>query len=435
MNQREMLSEKAILADRAKALWAKKEKETRAFTDPEFKEYQDLQKKIYDMDDKIKRESERLTLKRNGQSEDKTFNRAIKEFSLSRLIRGKIFHQKGEAQFKTDDGIEREVSAELVRDNPRHIRDGYMPIPEVALMKRTAVTTADSSGGALVSELVRPEQYVEGLYAGMWSSKAGATMLSDLQGDTVIPGLNQKPSFSWVTEGSNFPEQDMTFNKPITLKPKFAGAIQDFAIGIFYQSQNDSIESFIRQELTQALSTGIDDSFLNDDGTTGKPKGLLSITGISEVDTAGANGAKLTLAKILETEQKLLSENQFAEPVWVTNSNVMLSGRNQLRFAVNGAMTIGTKDTLVDNRMVVTNSVKSNLTKGSGTGLSQALLLIPRSVVIGRWSGGLQISVNTLGDSYWKSGSVGVRVLDVCDLGLRRAKDVVNYKNIVTTLS
>ena len=430
-----MLSEKAELTSKAKALWDRKEKADRSFSEPEYKEYQELQKKIFEMDDKIKRESERLTLKRNGQGEDKQFNRAIKKFSLTKLIRGDIFRQKGMSQYKTDDGLERETVAELTRDNPRHIKNGYLPIPEVALMKRTAVTTADASGGALISELVRPEQYVEGLYNMLWSSKAGATMLSDLQGDTVIPGINQKPSFGWVTEGTDFADQSMTFNKPITLKPKFAGAIQDFAIGIFYQSENDSIESFIRQELTQALATGIDDDFINGDGTSGKPKGILSITGISEVDTAGSNGAKLTLAKILETEQALLDENQFAEPAWVTNSNVMLSGRNVLRFTVNGSLTMGTQNTLVDNKMVVTNSVKSNLSKGSGRNLSQALLLIPRSVVIGRWSGGLQISVNTLADSYWKKGSVGVRVLDVCDLGLRRAKDVVNYKNIITTLA
>ena len=373
----------------------------------------------------------KLTLKRNGHSGQKDFDKAVREYSLARLIRGQIFNQRGDKRFKEESGPEVEVSAELQRDS-KHIKDGFFPIPERALIKRAAVTTSDATGGALISDLVRPEQYIEGLYSPLWSSKAGATMLSDLQGNTVIPGLNAKPGFSWVGEDTNFPDQSMTFNKPVTLKPKFAGAIQDFAIGIFYQSQNDSIESFIRREMTRALASGIDASFINDDGTSNKPKGLLNITGISEVDTAGANGGALTLSKILECEKELFAENQFAEPVWVTNPDVMISGRNKLRFAVNGAITIGTKDTLVDNKMVVTTGVKNDLTKGSGTGLSQALLIIPESVVIGRWSGGLQISVNTLADSYWKKGSVGVRVLDVCDIGLRRTKDIVNYKNINT---
>ena len=430
MNLRKMLQEKDAIKNKMKGLWSKKESEKRSFSDTELNEYESLQKQSDSFDEKIKIESENLTLKRNGISDNKDFNKSVREFSISRFIRGEIFHQRNDSRFKTDSGMEQEVCAELQKDS-HLIKDGYVGIPERAL--RATVTSAAAKGGSLIEDTVRPDQYIEGLYAESWCKKAGCTFLSGLQGDVKLPRVNAKPSVGWVQDGSAFADQSMSFND-VSLSAKFAGAIQDFSIALFYQSKNNSIENFIRRELSMALSSGVDASFINDDGTSGKPTGLLEVSGISTVDTAGANGAKMTQALLLAVEKKLLAENQFKMPVWLTNSDLMLSGRSILRFAVNGSETLGTMDRLLGHKQVVTNSVPSNGTKGAGASLSTAILFVPSSVIVGMWSGGLQISVNVLGDSYWKSGGVGIRILNATDMAVRRAKDVCSLTNIVTTL-
>ena len=78
--------------------------------------------------------------------------------------------------------------------------------------------------------------YVEGLYESTWMSQAGVTVLSGLEGDLRIPVINNKPSFSWIAENANFPEQDLSF-ADIMLMPRYAGAIQIFSLGIFLRSQ------------------------------------------------------------------------------------------------------------------------------------------------------------------------------------------------------
>ena len=438
MNLRDLLQEKDSIKSKAQSLWDKKEKAKRSFSSDEHSEFKDLNDKVLKLDEKIKIESEALSYKRNGLSKDKDWNKAVGDFSIREYVRGIISRQRGGTEFKNvNDGKEQEVIAELRRDS-QYSKSGYDPIPERALMKRDAVTSGATSGGALISDLVKPEQYVEGLYAKTWSAQAGVRMLSDLQGNVIIPGIDDKPSFGWIEDDGTFAEQDMDFQKNITLKPKFAGAWQEFSIGIFYQSQNDSIESLIRAEMTKAIQSGIDASFINDDGADGKPKGLLQTSNIQEVDAGGATdaGNPLSRSKLLECEQKLLENNQYQDPKWLINSKTHVSSRNILRFTTPGSQTLGDKTSLMDNPIVVTNSLPSDVAVGSqNPGInSSAILFIPNTVIVGRWSGGLQLSVNTLASEFWKSGSVGIRVLDVCDIGVRRPKDIVHLKEIDTAL-
>ena len=128
----------------------------------------------------------------------------------------------------------------------------------------------------MISEVVKPDQYVEGLYEQTWMSRAGVPVLSGLEGDLKIPRINTKPSFAWIAENSNFPEQDMTFND-VTLQPKFAGALQILSLGILLRSSSQSVISFVQQELMRSFQSGLEKSFIRDDGTSDKPKGLYSI--------------------------------------------------------------------------------------------------------------------------------------------------------------
>ena len=217
------------------------------------------------------------------------------------------------------------------KTHARHVQDGFTPIPESAFKvekKRTDITSAVNSGADLISQTVRPDMYVEGLYEDTWMTRAGVPVLSGLEGDLKIPRVDTKPGFSWIAENANFPEQDMTFDD-VTLQPKYAGAIQVFSLGIFLRAAGSSVVRFIQQELMRAFRSGLDKSFIQDDGTSNKPKGLYSIVQSTSEVTADGNadantGGDLDYAKCLETEAKITSTNQTRPLTWLVNDKVRL---------------------------------------------------------------------------------------------------------------
>ena len=128
----------------------------------------------------------------------------------------------------------------------------------------------------------------------------------------------------------------------VTLQPKYAGAIQIFSLGIFLRAAGSSVVRFIQQELMRSFRSGLDKSFIQDDGTNNKPKGLYSIVQSTNEVVANENGdantgGDLTYAKCLETEAKITSTNQTMPLTWLINDKVRLKGLQKLKFTVSGS--------------------------------------------------------------------------------------------------
>ena len=169
------------------------------------------------------------------------FEKSEHKASLFNIIRSKLFEQTGDSSYKDDFGRVNEVLTEHRNKTANsHIKDGFTPIPESAfkIKKRTDITSTTQGGEDLIGEVVRTDQYTEGLYEQTWMSQTGVRMLSGLEGDLKIPMIDEKPSFSWIAENSNFPEQDMSFADAM-LMPKYAGAIQIFFLGNFLKSRRE----------------------------------------------------------------------------------------------------------------------------------------------------------------------------------------------------
>ena len=377
------------------------------------------------------------TFKMEKSKEDLDFEKSERKTSLFNIIRSKIYEQTRDGSYKDDYGRLNECLAEhRNKTNNRHIKDGFTPVPESAfnIKKRTDITATTQGGEDLISEVVRPDQYVEGLYESTWMSQAGVRILSGLSADLKIPQIDDKPSFSWIAENANFPEQDMSFSD-VLLMPKYAGAIQVFSLGIFLRAAGDSITRFVREELMRSFRSGLEKSFIQDDGTNNTPKGLYSIIpGANEVAAVGGGltankGGAVDYAKALETESKITSTNQMMPLKWLLNDDVRLKALQVLKFAVNGASQLYMNGRFADRPAIITNSISKTVKKGTGN-TSKLVLFQPQSLVLGRWLGGIQLQVNTQGAEYWKAGKTAIRVIDVCNLVSRRDSDFAAYKEI-----
>ena len=422
MDLRSILEEKTAKQDRMRELFAGKEKEGRPFNSKELTEYNSLKSEAEKLDQRAKIAAEKLEYKRAGldtSPEGREFSSLLNRFSLRSLIKDIAFRQTGNTAFKADAEAEHEVCAELEKDAPIPAAGpGFFRIPEKALAthKRTDITSAADSGGALISDLVKPELYTEGLYQETWIGQVGCLMLNSLQSKITLPGLDDAPTFGWSDGNSAFSEQAMTFQKVLELSPRFAGCLQPLSLSILVQNQNDSLESLVRGELLRSFQSGVEKDLLAGMGTSTRPTGILEISGTTEIEsqtTSNTNGAKPSLSTFMRAERKLFEKNQFSEPVWIINSDLETYAKSTLRWGSTvGSMPLLDGGRLVDRRYVRTNSVPNDRTKGTGTGLSEAALVIPSSIVCARWGGGMQLSVSTQETDAFKAGGVLIRLLD-----------------------
>ena len=236
----------------------------------------------------------------------------------------------------------------------------------------------------------------------------------------------------------NFPEQDASFDD-VTLSPKYAGAIQVFSLGIFLRAAGNSIVRFVQEELMRSFRSGLEKSFIQDDGTSNKPKGIANIVEAGNIVNASkqpdgsavdANtGGNPRYDEALDVEGKITSTNQMMPLLWLLNDKTRLAALQVLKFSVNGAsqLFMPGSNMFADRRAIITNAVPSNITKGNKSDKSEAYLFQPQSLVLGRWLGGIQLQVNTQGSEYWKAGKTAVRVIDCCNLASRRDSDFAKY--------
>ena len=438
MEIRKLFLKKESLRKKLEDLWALRDK--RDWSEAERLDYDKHKTEADKVNSDLKLRAEFIEqFKLERSKEDVDFAKSERQASLFNIIRAKIYEQTRDSAYKDDYGRVNEVLTEHKhKTRARHVKDGFTPIPESAFQvakTRTDITSATGSGEDLISQTVMPSMYVEGLYEDTWMTRAGVPVLSGLEGDLKIPRINTKPGFSWIAENANFPEQAMDFDD-VTLQPKYAGAIQIFSLGIFLRAAGSSVVRFIQQELMRSFRSGLDKSFIQDDGTNNKPKGLYSIVQSTNEVVANENGdantgGDLTYAKCLETEAKITSTNQTMPLTWLINDRVRLKGLQKLKFTVSGSsqLYMPGSNMLADRPTVLTNSIQDNIKKGTGD-TSKIVLFQPQSLVLGRWIGGIQLQVNTQGAEYWKAGKTAVRVIDVCNLVSRRDSDFAVLKEI-----
>ena len=342
-------------------------------------------------------------------------------------------------EVKIDPGPIDEVSQERIKKYPQCSDLGGTPVrmSDFAIKKeRATITTAENSGGALVEETITGE-IVPNLYEQSWTGRVGVEFIENWRGDFLMPAEDAKPASGFVAEGADLPESSITFKNAIKLSPLRVGTTQPFTMRELLQDKTQQLENRINMALQAEWAKKVDGDFMSADGNPAtEPKGILEVTGIQSKDASDdANeGAPLTFALIKDC-QTLLEDNNQTEPgTWIINAKVAGASRKILRNNVAGALYImtmsGGMEMFGDMRKVVTNLMPSNKAKGTSTAdLSYAALVIPSSIVVVHWAMPTLSIDRSIG---FKSDTIHAKISGLCNIGLRRAKDVVVLKNLTT---
>jgi len=395
-------------------------------TDEQKRSFDDLEGRIKALDTEIDREEKREARILNlagaaVRSKSVKEEREIGSYSFARAIRMLANRQD-------PDGLEGEMHQEGAREFKELGKDvrGFT-VPMLVLNQRSStgqdVTTAADGGNIVMPE---PWIFIQSLKNALVLPTMGANFLTGLVGNLPLLRGGSFTS-SWIAEGSNVSFTKEAFTKA-TMSPKSlmcAGAISK---QLLVQTAGIA-EQLIRDEIIQSIARGIQDAAINGDGSSNNPTGILATAGIGSV-VGGTNGLLPTWANIVNLESAITSQNApFGTLGYLSNSKVAgilkqtLRATNVSGFILEGGMTNGAK-------MVITNSVPSNLTKGTATAICSAIIAgIWSELFIGMW-GGLDILV----DPYTRAdyGEIKIVLNQFADVNLRNPQSFAAMKDALT---
>ena len=339
--------------------------------------------------------------------------REIQQYSIVRAIRAAASGNWNDAM------LEREASDAVMKKLKREPRGFFVPYDWLSadqrnLMaeKRDMTIGVLAQGGYLKATDLLAQSFIELLRNKMMVQAAGAWVLTGLVGDIAIPRQTGGATAYWVSEGNPPTEADQAVDQ-VALAPKTVGAFTDISRKLLLQSSID-VEAFVRNDLASVLALAIDLASLHGSGTAPEPKGIANQTGVAVV-AIGADGGPPTWAHIVSLETEVAVDNaDIGALAYMTNAKVR-GKLKQTEKATNTAQfvweSIAGATPVNGYRALVTNQVKSDLTKGTGQNLSAIFFGNWRDLIIGQWG-----TLDVLVDPYTGGTSGTVRVIAFQDV-------------------
>ena len=380
-------------------LRSKKEAEKRNYNESEETELRGLREKLADQTAEY--EELRLLVQELDAEEEARSRRAANSYAKSTRAKeekelenfsyvGAIRAQMIPGEFN---GIYREMHEEAVKE-ARAMGHGIegIGIPTVIMSKEKRDQLA---GTAIYGKNTVPDEFkgfVEILQDKMIVKEMGATMMTGLSGNIVIPTHSVEASAAWEGEVDEVDETTIEFGQK-TMSPKRLGAFTDISKQLILQS-SIGIESFVRDRLIYAVNKALETAALKGTGLNNQPTGLLTTSGIGSV-SLGDNGGAPTYNDIVALEKEVEIDNALMGTLgFLTNPKVKSKLKLTKLDAGSGLFVWPQNATDLNGYKVgVSNLVPSDLTKGNGTALSAIIFGNWADLVIGQW-GPIDIMAN-----------------------------------------
>jgi HK97 family phage major capsid protein/HK97 family phage prohead protease len=364
-------------------------------------------------------------------------------YSLVRALRAQADGNWKEA------GFERECSNALAQRRGQETVGFYMPTnirfedpTGEATRAASATAYAASAGyGSTQGNNLVATQLLSGSFIDMLRHKAmvtqmGATMLSGLVGNIAIPRQKGTSQVYWISpEGADVTESEGQFDL-VSMSPKTVGAYNQITRQMIMQSTPD-IELLVRNDVARVMALGVDSAALTGSGTSGQPLGVFNQAGIGSV-VGGTNGGAISIDNMIDLETAVTSSDaDIGALAYMTNAKVVgalkklksTTGAYLWSNSPNGQRG-STPGEINGYTVARTNQVPSNLTKGTGTGLSAVYFGNWSDVLIGEW-GSLEILLNPYGAGF-KSGTLEMRALQSVDIAIRHAQSFACMSDAIT---
>jgi len=336
-------------------------------------------------------------------------------------------------------GFEAEVSNDIAKRMGKSTQGFFMPT-NIPFAQRSgyAVGTAGAgtTGGTLVATNLLAGSFIEVLRNKAKVLQLGATVLSGLVGNVDIPRQTGASNTFWVGENGTLTESEGTFDK-VSLALKSIGTYSMISRNMLLQSTPD-IEMLVRADLIAQLALGIDKAALSGSGSSNQPTGITNTSGIGSV-VGGTNGAAITIDHLIDLETAITSANAPEDSLAYLANARTIGALKKLKsttgsYLWNGAMagaTQGTPGEINGYPVARSNQARGDLTKGTGTNLSEIIFGNWSEVLIGEW-GVLEIMPNPYDATAYKQGAVLLRAMQSVDIAVRHAASFAVMSDAIT---
>jgi HK97 family phage major capsid protein len=201
-------------------------------------------------------------------------------------------------------GLEKEISDTIAQRSGQSNGGFYMP-SDMAWGRRDLTVGTNNAGGFLVGTAHDGANFIDALRAAMVTTRLGARIMSNLQGNVAIPKLATGTSTYWVAE-DGAPTEGQPVFASVSLTPKNLASFVQISRNLLVQS-DPSVETVIQDDITQAIAVAIDAAALAGTGSSNQPTGILATTGIGSVSFS-SSGAP-TFAEIVAIESAISADN------------------------------------------------------------------------------------------------------------------------------
>jgi HK97 family phage major capsid protein/HK97 family phage prohead protease len=378
-----------------------------------------------------------------GTNPDMTDKEKAK-YSMLRAIRAAMDERMGVGDAWKTAGFEREVSNEIRKLARRDSAGLFIPTNLRFAARSTdysfgtgAGLSATSGGANVVATNLMSGSFIELLRNKAKCFALGAQLLSGLVGNVDIPRQKAAGGVYWIGEGQTLNQTGAQFDK-MSLTPKHIGALSIISRNMLQQSSPD-VEMLARADLLQTIALGIDLAMLSGTGSNNQPLGIANQAGIGSV-IGGTNGGALTLDNLIDLETIVASNNaDDGALAYLTNAKAvgtlkkLKSSTGQYLWTNSPiGQRSATPGEINGYPVARTNQARSNLTKGTGTNLSEIYFGDWSQVLVGEW-GVIEILPNPYAAGVYEQGGLELRVLQTLDVGIRHAASFAVMSDAITS--
>lgn len=399
---KELKEERAAKLDAVKALRDKAKGEKRDFTPEEVTEFEGFEEEIRTLNTEIraKETAEKADLleaaRQAGRGGNQEFSEKDEKDLRSYSIRKVML---AAASRTAPDGIEAEMQQEAekeLREFGQSGEPGALLIPSIALrrmyaqrdMTATGGTNGNQGGVTIETEV---NGYIQVLRERSLALQLGTRYLSGLTGNFDMPRENAVYTPSFKAENADADESNPTFTK-VSFSPKRATGYVDVSKQLLIQSSAD-IEYYLRQQLLLGHAQLLDKVIFNGSSANDEPVGILNdpdVTGIA----IGTNGGNLTKDLVDQLIQALQESFGYSDAARFVTSPAGARHMKNVKLDAGSGLFLWEKGNTVDGIPAYTTThIPKNISKGTGTNLTAAIMGDFSAGMVGQW-GGTEILVD-----------------------------------------
>ncbi len=299
-----------------------------------------------------------------------------KKYSFLRAIQAQI------PGAHVDAGFEREVSQAIAGTVGRQAEGIFVPADvlfaglhgrAVTQQQRDFLAGTANQAGNLIQTTVDASMWTDVLRPALVLLQAGVTVLPGLRGNLAVPRKTVAGTLAMLTEVAAASETEPTTALPV-LSPKRAAAFTEPSKQAIIQGEI-GIEAMIRQDLVDGMAVLMENLGINGSGTSPNPRGIRNVSGIGSV-VGGTNGAALAWSHLVDLEAATANANAVdtSRSGYVINTKTVGKAKQTQKASNLQFIWDGGAQPLNGHRALVTNSVPSNLTKGTASGTCSSVV-------------------------------------------------------------